>query len=428
MSEWIECSLGDLLISANTGLDAIKRAPIVNLDTGIKCLRIQDVSQSKQFEDWGFTDVTENNYSKFKLIKDDIIVARTGATVGVNLIINESLNAVFNNGLIRLRAKKNHSSKYIYYLLRSNKYWDHINSIAFGTTSQPNIQINGLLSYKVLIPHFPTQTAIAEILSSLDDKIELNNKTNKNLEDLAQALFKQWFVDFEFPNEKGKPYKSSGGKMVETELGEVPVGWEVLELSAITEKITDGAHISPATTEIGYPMASVKDMTEWGFSIDTCRKIGESDYLNLIKQGCKPLKGDILIAKDGSFLKHAFVLEKEINLVILSSIAILRPNYRINSHLLNFFLKQPTVRERLDTIVTGAVIQRIVLKDFRKFKIPVMPIEIQEKINPIIESIINKIWKNNQEKESLSTLRDNLLPKLISGELEVNQLKKEMVK
>ena len=111
MSEWKEYKLGDTLITANTGLDAIKRAPIVDRNTGIKCLRIQDISQNKSYTFWGNTEVTDNNYSKFRLIKNDIIVARTGATVGVNMYIKSDLKSVFNNGLIRLRAKNEFNSK-----------------------------------------------------------------------------------------------------------------------------------------------------------------------------------------------------------------------------------------------------------------------------------------------------------------------------
>lgn len=86
MSSWRECKLGDVVESANTGLDAIKRAPIVDIDTGIKCLRIQDVSQSKKFINWGFTQVNEKDYSKFQLKQNDIIIARTGASIGVKKI------------------------------------------------------------------------------------------------------------------------------------------------------------------------------------------------------------------------------------------------------------------------------------------------------------------------------------------------------
>lgn len=223
-------TLKDIILSANTGLDAIKRAPIVDYKTGIKCLRIQDISQKKRVDYWGFTEVEKRNFEKFQLRKNDIIVARTGATVGINMFINKDLSAVFNNGLIRLRINNENHPKFIYYILQNKKFQTFINNISGGTSTQPNIRIDDLLRFEIPETHFKEQKRIAGILTSLDDKIELNNQMNQRLEEMAKLLYKQWFVDFEFPNENGKPYKSSGGEMVESELGLIPKGWEVREL------------------------------------------------------------------------------------------------------------------------------------------------------------------------------------------------------
>ena len=136
-----EISLATAVDTANTGLDAIKRAPIVEEDTGIKCLRIQDVSQDKSFNDWGFTEVTPDNFRKFQLKQDDIMIARTGGSVGVNRFIFDDVQSVFNNGLIRIRSKtEEFYPKYIYYLLQTDSFKSHINSIAYSTSAQPNMK------------------------------------------------------------------------------------------------------------------------------------------------------------------------------------------------------------------------------------------------------------------------------------------------
>ena len=101
-NEWEIHRIGDLVISANTGLDAIKRAPIVEVDTGIKCLRIQDISQKKEFDNWGFCEVSKENFHKFQLKKDDLIIARTGETVGVNRLIRQDLISVLPSRVSRL--------------------------------------------------------------------------------------------------------------------------------------------------------------------------------------------------------------------------------------------------------------------------------------------------------------------------------------
>lgn len=177
--------LKETIDSANTGLDAIKKAPIVNENTGVKCLRIGDVSNKKIYKDWGNTKVSKDNYEKFKLIKGDILIARTGNTIGCNIYIDNECNSVFNNGLIRLKINNSVAdSKFIYYTLQQKKYIDYINGIAFGTSTQPNMKINDLLQFEIPDFSLKIQKKIAKILSDIDKKIELNNKINDNLKSI----------------------------------------------------------------------------------------------------------------------------------------------------------------------------------------------------------------------------------------------------
>jgi len=181
-------TLLDYIETANTGLDAIKRAPIVDENTGIRCLRIQDVSRDANFNDWGFTKVENNNFKKFQLKKNDILVARTGATVGGNIFIRKELNAVFNNGLIRIRAnKKRVHPNILQVFFKTKEFVEHINSIAFGTSTQPNIQIGELLSFQVAFPSIEFQAGFTEYLIKIDNyKYELMEQTNllEKLKDL----------------------------------------------------------------------------------------------------------------------------------------------------------------------------------------------------------------------------------------------------
>src|SRR5699024_8577850 len=116
--------------------------------------------------------------------------------------------------------------KYLYQLLKSPLMKNQYKSMSTGT-AQPQLPIKDIKKLELIVPPLEEQEKIANILSSLDDKIELNNDMNKTLEEMAQSIFKRWFVDFEFPNEDGEPYKSSGGEMVDSELGMIPKGWEV---------------------------------------------------------------------------------------------------------------------------------------------------------------------------------------------------------
>lgn len=161
-------TLKKIIESSCTGLDAIKRAPIVETNTGLSCLRIQDISQSKPFNLWGYTSAAPNSIQKFLIRENDIFIARTGASIGCCIIISKDINSVFNNGLIRLRALKTLCyPKYLYYLLSSNKVQQHIYGIALASATQPNMKINDLLDCVINLPSLEIQQHIVNTTSFL---------------------------------------------------------------------------------------------------------------------------------------------------------------------------------------------------------------------------------------------------------------------
>jgi type I restriction enzyme, S subunit len=151
-------------------------------------------------------------------------------------------------------------------------------------------------------------------------------------------------------------------------------------LEAICTRITDGSHNSPRSVDQGLPMASVKDLTPYGISLDTCRHISEEDFATLIRQGCQPIPGDVLVAKDGaSALETVCEFKRPINVVLLSSIAILRPDpTKITSSYLRYYMDCETTRQYLKSgFVTGAAIPRVVLKDFKRCRVFLPPMSLQ---------------------------------------------------
>ncbi|WP_196893756.1 restriction endonuclease subunit S [Aureivirga marina] len=180
---WHVGTLKDIIKTANTGLDAIKRAPIVDEETGIKCFRIQDASQKKYFNKWGNTIVEKKNFEKFKLMKGDILIARTGNSIGVNYFVQENLNAVFNNGLIRLRTNEKSNYSVLNMIITSDRFKKHIDSISYGTSTQPNMQINSLLNYEFILPP-------EEIQNEFEKLYELNITKQNNNHQQIQTLTK----------------------------------------------------------------------------------------------------------------------------------------------------------------------------------------------------------------------------------------------
>jgi len=334
-----------------------------------------------------------------------------GATIGKVCLTDTAsfTNQQLNSIIVDQDA---HDPLFVYYLLVMAA--DGIKKLAGGAAT-PIINKSSFSQVEAVAPPLPTQRRIASVLSAYDDLIENNTRRIAILEEMARRLYEEWFVQFRFPGHEEAEF-------VETELGQVPKEFEVLPLENVCKRITDGAHKSPTTTDQGKPMASVKDMHDWGFNLAGCRKIAEEDFDELVRNDCKPLVGDVLIAKDGSYLKHTFVAEKEVDLVILSSIAILRPNTNIRPNLLAIALRHPDVVARMKGVVSGVAIPRIVLKDFRKFKLVVPPKRLQEMWSEIADPIMTLCRRLVDKNANLRAQRDLLLPKLISGEIDVSNL------
>jgi type I restriction enzyme, S subunit len=198
-------------------------------------------------------------------------------------------------------------------------------------------------------------------------------------------------------------------KFKETEIGMmIPDDWDIVKLDDVCDKITDGSHTSPPTTKEGKLIATVKNMTAYGFDYETCRTISENSYNELVKNNCQPLTNDVLIAKDGSVLKHVFVSQKNEEIVILSSIAILRPNTKIiDPYFLKYTFFENNTKERvLGSYVTGAVIQRIILKDFKKIPLVIPPLHEQQLISKIFSNLDSKIEFNQNMNKILKKISD----------------------
>ena len=176
------CKLSDIVNTANTGADAIKKAPILNEPTNLRCLRIGDVSQNRDFSMWGYTKTSKMDYERYKLHKGDSIIARTGNTIGVCTYIEDDIESVYNNGLIRLTAKKELArERFLFYLIRSTACQDYIQSIAYGTSTQPNMKIKDFLNFDIIVPTLEIQDKIIAIVDKIEKKIQVNTEINNNL-------------------------------------------------------------------------------------------------------------------------------------------------------------------------------------------------------------------------------------------------------
>jgi type I restriction enzyme S subunit len=251
--------------------------------------------------------------------------------------------------------------------------------------------------------------------------ISVNRRRIALLEEMSRRLFEEWFVRFRFPGHEGH------AGMVEAQTGQMPAGWKLSSLGDICEMITDGSHHSPPTVDAGQMMASVKDMRDWDFDLSGCRQISNEHFDELVRNGCQPLLGDILIAKDGANLnKHTFLVWREIPLVLLASIAILRPPKDFEREYLVALLRSDATSVAIKQMKSGAAIPRIVLRDFKRLQIVLPPREARERFDEVAAPIHGMIRRMSLTNEKLAKTRDMLLPRLISRELSVSVSLREL--
>ena len=362
--------LKDLIESNNTGLDAIKRAPIVDYDTGVRCLRIGDISNNRPFNEWGYTEVEDNNYNKFQLKTGDIIVARTGATIGVNKYIDKDYKSVYNNGLIRIRVKKENNPKYVYYLLQSTNYKNFIKTISMGTSTQPNMQMNDLLNLKV--PDFDKskQDKIVEILGKIDDKIELNNEINNNLHELEKNLYKEYFKDLSDDNTKklGELCNIKYGKGLPT-----------------TKIEKEGYPVYGGNGIIGYYHEFIYDNSQ---VLISCRGAAS---------------GNVIVSKPKSFVtNNSLILECD--------------------RKYHYYLKQYSLDNYYYEYTTGSAQPQITIDNIKDIVLSIPSDELLESFNKQMENLELKYFSNLEEISKLEQLRDTLLPKLMNGEIDLDSI------
>jgi len=307
-------------------------------------------------------------------------------------------------------------NKFVYYLSRSEEVRRFAVQNMVGSSGIQRVSWQAFENLELSLPDLPTQTAIEEILSSLDDKIELNNKINQELENLTQTLFKQWFIDFEFPNQNGDPYKSLGGEMIDSELGEIPKEWEVGVLDDILE-VKGGT--TPSTKEPSYwdgdfHWTSPRDLSNLQFPllIDTDKKV-TAKGLKKISSGLLP-KGTLLLSSRAPI---GYLAITEIETAINQGYIAINCKQDFSNIYLLYWLKQ-----NMDSVITranGSTFLEISKTNFKQIICVIPNIEMLKFYTDQIELLFENLRNNLFENQELTNQRDSLLPKLISGELEV---------
>ncbi|MEM4258759.1 MAG: restriction endonuclease subunit S [Candidatus Thermoplasmatota archaeon] len=362
------------------------------------------------------------NYSGgTKFINGDTLLARitpcleNGKTAFVDILFQDEVAAGSTEFIILCGKENKTTNKFVYYLSISPQMKAEAIKSMTGTSGRQRVQASLLKTVSVLIPPLTEQQSIAKILSDLDSKIELNQQMNNTLEAIGQALFKHWFVDFEFPNEEGKPYKSSGGEMVYAEeVGkEIPKGWKVGTINDLAIQIKD--QVLPYK----YPEKIYNHLSIEAYDSGKkpLKQFGSEIQSNKFKVHDKT----ILFSKlNPRFQRIWPITDAKENSICSTEFLVFKPKDNSFSYFYNLLLSN-FIREKLIQMARGTSSshQRISAGDILNLSIVVPPQDILESFERLILPSFIKRQQNIENQLVLSKIRDSLLPKLMSGKIRV---------
>ena len=408
--EWKEVDIEQTSIEIIDG-DRGKNYPKNNeLTNSGYCLFLSAANVTKnglQFSNNSFiTKEKDALLRKGKLMPQDIVLTTRGTVGNVGFYGDDVpySNMRINSGMVIIRPGEDFDTMFLYLYLRSCYFRAQITQFQSGS-AQPQLPISTLQKMKVIKPDIAAQRRIASILSSLDRKIELNNKINADLEEMAQAIFKNWFVDFE-------PFKD--GKFVDSELGMIPEGWKVGTLGEFCKCLLGG---TPSRSKEEYWNGEVNWINSGEINkfriLEASEKITE---LGLAKSATKLLpKKTTVLAITGATLGQVSLLE--IDTCANQSVIGVLENTEVPYEYI-----YPFIKDRIEMLIqhqTGGAQQHI-NKDNVESLIFLLPaINVLEDYISLVSPMYKRIESQCFENLYLSTLRDTLLPRLMSGELEV---------
>lgn len=398
--EWKEVRLGDVCSKITDGSHFSPKAQT----EGYPMLSVKDMREY----DFDFSNCKKISYEDYlKMERDgcvpqigDVLVAKDGSYLKEIFICKEQREIALLSSIAIFRPNSQLiDSRFLCYCLKSPRVYNYISLNCVSGSALPRIILKDFKGVNIRVPSLDDQRRIASILSSLDRKIELNNKINADLEEIAQAIFKNWFVDFE-------PFKD--GKFVDSELGMIPEGWKVGSPYEYAKVVYGAPYKSAKFNDNGegLPLIRIRDLKDCNPQFYTPEILPQTEYVNM---------GDIVAGMDAEFVPHIW---KGNTGLLNQRVCKLMPQQTSISNLFVLYLMKPEL-EFVQSYKTGTTVSHLGKADIDKFVVVLPPLEVVEECSKILDSILQRIKNISAESRTLSTLRDTLLPRLMSGEIEV---------
>ena len=351
------------------------------------------------------------------LQKDDILLTTVG-TIGESAIIKEeNIDFELQRSVAIIRANSEILlPDFLYYVTKSRIFKSQADGLVRGSV-QKCLFIGAIGEIKIPVPSLKEQEKIVDILSSLDDKIELNNEMNKTLEEMAQSIFKRWFVDFEFPNEDGEPYKSSDGEMVESELGMIPKGWKVVTSEDICNFNKYSYSKKDNWNYINY--LDTSNITK--NKIDNIQKIDCINEKIPSRAKRKVSENSIVYSTVRPNQLHYGIIKKQVeNMIVSTGFATIDSKYDyIKNDFIYYWLTQSQNTDKLQAIgeTSTTTFPAIKATDIKKMKLVISDENMLREISNKLDKINLYLNDLREEEILLKEIRDSLLSKLMNGHI-----------
>lgn len=372
----------------------------------VRYLRITDIDDYGNLLENDKKSVSSPEIEKYILKEGDIVFARTGNSTGRTYFHEEKNGELaFAGFLIKFSLDESKvNPKYLKYFTLSKPYKQWVANLSSGST-RGNINAKTFADCPIILPPRAQQDYLVRVFSSLEEKIQTNNQINQELEVMAKTLYDYWFVQFDFPDQNGKPYKSSGGKMIyNSELKrEIPEGWGVEKLGDITI-CHDSKRVPLSSNDREFVKGKIPYYGATGIMDYVNDYIFDGDY--------------VLMAEDGSVMteKGTPILQRISGKNWVNNHAhVLEPVKNHSCKLIMMLLKDVSVMK----IKTGSIQMKINQENMNKIVVPAIPLELLFEINQKLEVIDKQQLNLIEENKQLTQLRDWLLPMLMNGQVKV---------
>ncbi len=402
MSDWKQCLLGSIA-EVQTGPFGSQLKNEQYITGGTPVITVEHINTFR-IQNIDYPSVTEDDrqrLARYSLNAGDIVFTRVGSVDLSAYVKPENQGWLFSSRMLRVRVSTVEvDSLFLSYFFRQEKFREYILNIAVGAT-MPSINTQILKDIPISYPPLPEQKAIASVLSSLDDKIDLLHRQNKTLEAMAETLFRQWFIE------------------------EAKEDWLTVQVKDIVKQIKPGTNYQPKRLESGIPFLNVRNLKNGQIDLQGISFISQEEY-ERVHKAWKPEVGDVLISRIGTLGIVAVLGKRDMPMAVHYNMLVLKPNLT-NTAFLYFLLRSQYFQDLYSSKARQSVQEYVAVEDAEaiELKLPLNDADFVKKEEQFSD-LFNKIRANLAQIQTLEKLRDTLLPKLMSGEVRV-QLQTEEV-